>query len=349
MNILEKFKVLMAENKIDAYIVPTSDYHLSEYTANYFKTRAFLSGFSGSAGTLLVIRKKAYLWTDGRYFIQAQKEIEEFGIKLMKMGSKDKSLEDFLSDNLKEGDTLGFDGKTMPTTLFLNINKKLSGVNYVFDKDLVDSVWNKRPKLPSNKIYTLPLSLTGLSRTSKIALVREKLKEKDVSYFVLSALEDIAWLFNMRGSDIKNTPVFLAYAVITNKEVNLFLNKESLNKEATELLYKDKINVIDYNYFYTFLKDIKKETVLIDKNKTNYLTYSTLKENNSLLLEENITLLLKAKKNKIEIENTKKAHFNDGLVMTKFMYYLKHNSPPRTPRRFALHREKTKQYYKLII
>nr|MCR5231704.1 aminopeptidase P family N-terminal domain-containing protein [Acholeplasmatales bacterium] len=209
MENLEFFQQTMKLYNMDAYIVPTGDYHNSEYVGDYFKAREFLSGFTGSAGTLVVTKDHAYLWTDGRYFIQAAKELEGKPIDLMKM-DEDISLEDFLVDYMKDKKTLAFDGKVMPANIVENLKERLKNVTFVYDIDLINQVWKQRPKLPFSLIYKLDTFFSGKTFEEKLTEIRNIMKKENVEYHILTSLEDQAWLYNLRGNDVSHTPVFLA-------------------------------------------------------------------------------------------------------------------------------------------
>lgn len=307
---------------MDAYIVPTSDFHNSEYISDYFKGREYLSGFTGSAGTLLVTLDHAYLWTDGRYFIQAAKEIEEKPITLMKMG-EDLSLEDFLVDYMKDKKTLAFDGRLLPAARVEALKKVLPNIKFVSEIDLFEKVWKGRPKLPYSLIYKLDPFFAGKTFQEKIKEIREKMKEYGTDYHILSSLEDQAWLYNLRGNDVAHTPVFLAYTIILNEKVLLFVDPIKIDYSVDKYLSENGIQVKNYFDIYEYVKNLKDKKILMDLSKMNYQLYSLLKDNNIIIDMEDPSLLFKAIKNPTEIENIKLAHIRDGVAMTKFMYYIK--------------------------
>ena len=322
----------MIDNYIDAYIIPTSDYHMSEYVSDFFKSRAYLSGFTGSAGTLVITKDKGYLWTDGRYFIQAATQIEGSPIELMKMGNPGvPTIEEFLVDYFKkdENKTLGFDGKVMPANDMIKLLKALpDSTNVISNVDLVNLVWNNRPELPYSLIYKLSKFFSGRPYEDKIKAVREKMAEDNIDVHIISSLEDQAWLYNLRGNDVLHTPVFLAFTAITPQSNVLFIDNKKIDLIAQKYLDKNEIQVRDYSEIYDYVKQIKGKRVLIDLNKTNYELYNYISyENNSnvVINKTNPTLLMKAIKNPTEIKNIKIAHERDGVAMTKFMYYLKTN------------------------
>jgi len=332
MDKISLFQKKMIDNYIDAYIIPTSDYHMSEYVSDFFKSRAYLSGFTGSAGTLVITKDKGYLWTDGRYFIQAATQIEGSPIELMKMGNPGvPTIEEFLVDYFKkdENKTLGFDGKVMPANDMIKLLKALpDSTNVISNVDLVNLVWNNRPELPYSLIYKLSKFFSGRPYEDKIKAVREKMAEDNIDVHIISSLEDQAWLYNLRGNDVLHTPVFLAFTAITPQSNVLFIDNKKIDLIAQKYLDKNEIQVKDYSEIYDYVKQIKGKRVLIDLNKTNYELYNYISyENNSnvVINKTNPTLLMKAIKNPTEIKNIKIAHERDGVAMTKFMYYLKTN------------------------
>ena len=322
MEQLEKFQNQMKIYNMDAYIIPTGDFHNSEYVSNYFKGREYLSGFTGSAGTLLVTQENAYLWTDGRYFIQAANEIEGNNVKLMKMG-EDQPLEDFLVDFMKDKQTIAFDGRVLPTSDVLSLKNKLPNAKFVSDIDVLGQVWTERPKLPYSLIYKLDKMFAGMTYLEKLEKIREKMKEYGADVHILSSLEDQAWLYNLRANDVSHTPVFLAYTIITLDSVTLYVDSAKIDYSIDKYLNENDIHTKEYFDIYDQLSQIKGKKILMNFNKVNYQLYQGLCNNNELINKEDPSLLLKAIKNPTEIENIKKAHIKDGLAMTKFMYYLK--------------------------
>jgi len=327
MEQLELFQQKMVEQNINAYIIPTNDYHGSEYVGDFFKGRNYLSGFTGSAGTLVVLQNKSYLWTDGRYYIQASKQIEGNNIELMKMDQKDvPSIIDFLVNTLKPGDTLAFDGKVMSTTFVIDLKNKLNPqIKIKADIDLVNDVWKDRPELPFSVIYKLNEIFTGKPYKDKLKAIKEKMAEYNCDMHIISSLEDQAWLYNLRANDVLHTPVFLAFTVITNESTTLFVNLNKLTIDVEKYLDENEIVVRPYEAIYKFCQTINNKKILMDLSKTNYLLYETLENANLIIDRENPSLLLKAIKNDVEIANIKEAHIKDGVSMTKLMYHIKNN------------------------
>lgn len=332
MNKIKELQTILNSNNINAYIIPTSDFHGSEYVSDYFKARAYLSGFTGSAGTLVVTPNEARLWTDGRYHIQAAKQIDGTGIILMKQGNKDViSISEYLNQILKDKDTLAFDGRVLPYSEALGyINGVNVKINVNYSLDLVNDIWEDRPELPFSLLYTLDEFFSGEGYKSKLEKIRRVMKDNNTSYYLLSSLEDQAWLYNLRASDVLHTPVFLAYTIITENQCTLYVDPKKIDNQVNKYLADQGINTKPYFEFYDAIKNIKDKNILVDFNKINYTSYSSIVEKNKLVNVKNPTLLLKAVKNEVEISNIKKAHIKDGVAMTKFMRYLKETKDEMT-------------------
>lgn len=326
---LKSLRKLMTEKNIDAYIIPTQDFHESEYVSEYFTARKYMSGFTGSAGTLVVTMEEAGLWTDGRYFIQAAKQLEGSTIILYKMEEEGvPTINQFLANNLKQNSTIGFDGRVISANSGLKLEDKLKNkeVSIIYDLDLVDLIWQDRPALSKEPAFLLDVKYAGKSFSDKLQDLRDVIKEKEATSHIITTLDDVAWLFNIRGSDIPYNPVLLAYSVITLEQVFLFVDKDKLNEEITATLENDGIVIKEYEEFYNFIKQLlSTEVVLLDKKKVNYSIYKNLNSMIKVIDEENPSILMKAIKNPVEIENIKEAHIKDGVAFTKFMYWLKNN------------------------
>ena len=325
---INKLRKLMQDREIFAYIIPSSDYHQSEYVGDYFKSREYISGFEGSAGTVVVTMEEAGLWTDGRYFIQAEQELQGSDIKLFKMGVEDvPTIEEYLIEKMPKNSILGFDGKVMSAKEGKDLEDKLSfkNISIKFDKDLVDMIWEERTSLPQNKAFLLGTEYSGVSFSEKLKRVREELKKQKATMNILTTLDDVAWLFNIRGRDIQCNPVVLAYAVVGLKEVNLFIDESKLTDEIKIELDKENVIIRAYDELYEFVKTIdEEEIVLIDPNKINYAVYGNLASIRKIE-KDNPTLLFKAIKNEVELKNIRNSHIKDGVAFTKFMYWLKNN------------------------
>ena len=326
---IENIRDLMKEKNIYAYIVPSSDYHQSEYVGDYFKSREFMSGFTGSAGTLIISMDEAGLWTDGRYFIQAENELKDSGIKLFKMGEEGvPTIEEYLLEKLPKNSTLGFDGRVMSVKEGQSLANKLAfkGINIEYKYDLVNDIWEDRCSLPTEKAFLLGTEYSGESFSDKLSRIRAVMKEKKATTHILASLDDIAWLFNIRGRDVKSNPVVLSYAVITIDSDYLFIDKNKIGKDIRAELSKENVQIKGYEEVYEFIKNIdENEVVLIDTSKVNYAIYNNIPSNVQKIEERNPSILFKSIKNEIELKNIRNSHIKDGVAFTKFMYWLKNN------------------------
>ncbi len=326
LSILRKY---MNEKNIDAYIIPSSDNHQSEYVGDYFKCREFISGFTGSAGTVVVTMAEAGLWTDGRYFIQAENELKGSTIKLFKMGEEGvPTTDEYLYNNIKEGGVLGFDGRVICAKEGSNLEDKLAqkNIKIVYEYDLVGKVWEDRPSLSTEKAFLLDVKFAGETFSSKLERLRNAMREKNVTAHVITTLDDIAWLFNIRGGDVKFNPVVLSYALITLDKVYLFVDETKLNEEILNELNKEDVCIKPYNDIYEFIKTLDKdEKILLDSTKINYAILNNIPNEVIKVDEFNPTMFMKAQKNKVELENIRNSHIKDGVAFTKFMYWLKNN------------------------
>lgn len=332
MNINERIaalRKLMQEKGIYAYVIPTSDPHQSEYVGDHWKTRVWISGFTGSAGTVVVTMDKAYLWTDGRYFIQAADQLKDSEIELVKMGLPGvPTYTEWLRDNLKEGQAVGFDGKTFPQARLKQMKKKFSSkdIKLIGDYDLIGELWTDRPELPMDEIFILDVKYAGKSPKEKLEEVRENMKREDVDYYLIGSLDDIAWLYNIRGKDVENNPVVTSYALVSMNKACLFIHKNKVPKEVEKYLNKNGIEIYDYDEVRKYVEKIDKNTrVYIDPNRINTWLYNGIPEECEVVEGRDITTDLKAVKNEVEIKNLKNAYIKDGVALVKFMYWLDQN------------------------
>lgn len=328
---LEALRQKMEENGIDAYLVPTDDFHGSEYVGDYFKCRMFLTGFTGSAGTALVTMDGAWLWTDGRYFLQAQEELKDSTVSLMKAGEDGvPTIEQFVAERLGEGDVLGFDGRCMTAgkgDRFERILKK-NGAGVMVSKngsplDLAGEIWKDRPALSCEKVWSLDIGYSGKTRTDKLKELRASMEEKKCGYHILTSIDDIAWLLNLRGSDIACNPVFLSYLIVTPDNVLLFAQAEAFDEEIIRSLEDDGVFLKGYNDIYSYVNAIPEKTrVLLDSSLVNYTIWTSL--GHLIRVDsQNPTMLAKAVKNPVEMRHMREAHIKDGVAVTRFMYWLK--------------------------
>ena len=330
MKVLDRIKSLrkiMRKKEIDYYIISSGDAHQSEYVCEHYRGRAYMSGFTGSAGTLLIGLDKGILWTDGRYFIQAEDQLKGSGIELFKMRIPGwPTLEEWLMENMKDGETLAFDGKTFSVNSYKNFkeieNKKK--INIKIDEDLLDEVWTDRPEIPKEEAFIHNIKYCGKSAGEKLSEVREKMKELGAENYIIASLDDIAWLYNIRGNDIHCNPVVISYALVKEKEAFLYVDKDKISNEMEKDLNRNGITVKDYDGLINGIKALR-GTVLIDPNKTSASIYENIKNKENIIEHLNITTSLKAIKNKDEIENLKRCQVRDGVAMVRFMKWLKEN------------------------
>lgn len=332
MTIIEKLKALrtlMNERNIDVYMIPTSDFHETEYVGEHFKARYYMSGFSGSAGTLIVCRDAAALWTDGRYFIQAAAQLEGSTIELMRQGEEGvPTIVSYIFEHMGENGTFGFDGRVMNTKLLESIMLKLSEkhVQVSYKEDLVDMIWTDRPSLPDHKAFYLNEAYSGKATAEKIHDIQEIMKKQHASHHIITSLDDIAWILNMRGGDITCYPVVLSYLILTQDTHHLFVDQSKLNDELKENFSVNNIELHDYEEIYEFVKTIPYDSaVMLDTTSVNYAITQNLHKDIKRIERSNPSQMMKAIKNPVELENNRIAHIRDGVAMTKFMYWLKTN------------------------
>lgn len=325
---LQLLRKAMEAADIDCYLIPTSDYHDSEYVSGFFMVRKYFSGFTGSAGTLVVTAGEAVLFTDGRYFIQAGEELSGTSIRLMKMGEPGvPTLKEYIDSVLSPGQTLGFDGRVVradEAENFEEILDKKQG-RILWNCDLAEGIWKDRPPLPDHPVWILEECYSGQSTAEKLKRVREKMQEEKADVHILTSLDDIAWLLNLRGSDVDYCPVFLSYAVIRMDQVLLFAGR-AWPDEIRSYLEANGVEQRPYQDFYDYAAAIRGEKVLICRGRINYRLHRILKEHAEVIDRPNPTSMMKAVKNPVEIENLRKSHLKDGIAVTRFMYWLKNNA-----------------------
>ena len=326
---LNALRILMKEKKIDAYLVPTDDFHGSEYVGDYFKCRKYITGFTGSAGTAIITQDMAGLWTDGRYFIQAADQLRDTTIELFKSGEPGvPTVHQFLNDKLQEGMCLGFDGRTVSAREAEELQELLQEKHITFsvNDDLIGEIWEDRPVLSCEPVMELDIRWTGKSRADKIAEIREQMKAKEADTFILTSLDDIAWLLNIRGNDIHCCPVVLSYLVMMENELRLYANAAAFSEEIRSNLEADGVKIYPYDDVYSYVQTISSDKkVLLSRANVNSRLVSNIPSEVTILDEPNLTLLPKAVKNETEMENERIAHIKDGIAVTKFIHWLKKN------------------------
>lgn len=326
---LDALRDEMKKRNIDIYVVPTSDFHESEYVGEYFKARKFITGFTGSAGTAVITMTEAGLWTDGRYFVQAEKQLAGSGVTLYRMSEEGvPTVDEFIEDRFPQGGGLGFDGRVVNGkwgSRLADLAKKKEGTLSV-KEDLIDLIWLDRPALSKKPVYLLEEKYSGRGAEDKIATLREVMRQKGADIHILSSLCDIAWLLNIRGNDIDHVPVVLSYLALTQQECIWFLQEDALDEKTRTYIEEKQITVRPYDGIYGYIENIPANTsVMMNCGAVNYRIFDSLSPEVKVLDLPNPTEQMKAVKNRTEIDNTIAAHIKDGVAFTKFMYWLKTN------------------------
>jgi len=329
MNCTEKLSALRAAMKregVDAFIVLTSDPHGTEYLPDHWQCRAWLSGFSGSAGNMVVTMGEAHLWADGRYHIQAKNQLEGSGINLQKLGLEGvPSLEEWMKDNLNEKSVIGIDGRTIPIELYRAYQKEFKKKKFSvkLDLDLMSEIWNDRPAFPNGRAFEHDIKFAGISRLEKLAAVRKRMAREGADCYLVSSLDDIAWLYNFRGDDTPNMPTIYSYTFITKTDAYLFIEDKKLGA-FKETLVKDGIQIKKYDEILTFLKSYNSTgNIFIDPNRISARLFETIPECLTVFEGAEITGWLKSQKNSVEIENLRRCHARDCAAVAKFIKWVK--------------------------
>ena len=326
---LSALRKCMQEKHIDIYIVPTADFHQSEYVGEHFKARAYITGFTGSAGTAVITLHDAKLWTDGRYFLQAAKQLEGTGVTLMKMFEPGvPTVEEYLEAELKSGQTLSFDGRVVSVgegDEYASIAKK-NGAKVDYQEDLIDAIWTDRPPLSEEPVWFLEEKYSGESTESKLSRIRREIADAGCDTHIVSTLDDICWTLNIRGNDIDFFPLVLSYAIIRKDSLELYIDERKLDDKLKTIFKKEGVNLHPYNAIYEDVKKLPKNaTVLIDKTKLNYAIFNNIPNSVPIVNKRNPEILMKALKNSVEVENIKKAEIKDSIAHVRFMKWLKEN------------------------
>ena len=328
---LTALRAAMSASNIDAWIIPSSDPHESEYTAEHWGGRAWLSGFTGSAGTVVVLKEQAALWTDGRYFLQAGQELENSGIALMRDGMPEvPAIHEWLVDTLPEGSVVGFDGKVMSHQQTQKLLAAFADKNITIDveKDLLENIWKGRPAMPATPVFLHDDSIAGKTREEKLAEVRLEMTKKGASHLLITMLDDIAWLLNLRASDIECNPVFLSYILLTDTEVKLYINGSRIEDDALQALKQSGIELLSYDAIADDIRSLDSNThLLMNPASTNQWLVNALSDSVKIIKAASPTLLLKAIKNDVEIQRTGDCHRRDGAAVVRFMRWLEENIP----------------------
>lgn len=326
---LEKLRSLMEREGIDYFVIPTSDPHMSEYVLDRYKSRVYMTGFTGSAGYVVVTQNEALLWADGRYHVQAEKQIEGSDFKLMKWGLEGVDFYDeWLKKNVKPGQTVGFNGEITPYGMYKRLVEKLGDrINFKFEKDLIGEFWEDRPALPSGKAFILDEEYTGENPTKKLAVIREKMEEKGATHLFFATLDDIAYTLNIRGGDDLYTPIVVSYLLIDSHNATLFVDESKIDVSVKGYLQKNGVKIAPYETVNDALVALEKtEACYISSDKINALQYKLISENTKVIDEMLPTTMMKAIKNDTEVENERLAHIIDGAAVSRYLYWIKENA-----------------------
>lgn len=324
---LADLRAQMQERGIDYYIIPTADYHDSEYVGDHFKIREWYSGFTGSNGTLLVGKDMAGLWTDGRYFVQADKELNGSGISLFKMGEKDvPTIPEYILNHGKKNITVGFDGRTLRKSYVERLTETCRDHDpqLYCEEDLAGNLWQDRPQMSAEPVFFMPEEYCGMSVEEKWALVREKMKEKTAEFLFVSKLDDIMWFLNIRGNDVACNPVALSYLLILRDELHFFIRKKAVLKETELYFAHHQVQIHEYEEVLDFLKEKVKGMVgIADKSETAYLADKVIAEAGSVLNENNPIEEIKAVKTDKELDHIRHFYLQDSIAVCKYLYRMK--------------------------
>ena len=311
----------MKEKAVDAYIIPSSDPHISEYLPERYKCIAWTSGFTGSAGTLAITQDFAGLWTDSRYFVQANEQLAGTGFELVKLQVQGKAeYASWLAKKLKKGDTVAFDGNLASVAVAQSVQSELEplGININGHLDLLEPIWNNRPELPKEKAYLLDVASTGQSTKDKLAVVKEKLKDKRADLHFVSSLDDLAWILNIRGNDVHCNPVVLGFLLIETDKNTLFIDQEKLSSSDLASLKESGVDVSAYHLAFDAIKQVKGERILLDPKRTCFANYDSVPEGIEIIEDMNPSTLLKS-------NHTRHAMVKDGVALTKFFKWVEEN------------------------
>lgn len=338
-NRLKELRKNMQSSNIDAIIIPTADYHMSEMVGEFFKTREYITGFTGSAGTAVITADDAGLWTDGRYYIQAEMQLAGSGIKLYKLGDglpggvrprnpggvRPLGPLEWLTMHLQPGMRVGFDGRTMPASMGLNYETVLAeyGIETYGSCNIIDDMWKNRPAISKNPAFYLEEKYSGEKASFKLSRVRQIMDNVGADVHIITSLDDIAWLLNIRGGDIECSPLLLAYAIVYNNHVDLFTDKRKLDSYIKDKLKENNVHIYPYEDIYRACSSLRDCSILLDSHVVNYRLYCGIDESCTVIDDDNPSSLMKTIKNKTELANIKFSHIKDGIAVTKFMYWIK--------------------------
>ena len=315
---------LMKDKGIDAYLIFGTDPHLSEYVPNAWRTREWISGFTGSYGKVAITLDHAALWTDSRYFIQAELQLAGSGISMLKDRQVDTiSVETWLERELKHGSRVALDGLTISAAEAKILEQKLGakGITLALNEDLVSLIWDNRPEFPQSPVVDFPVLFAGIDRAEKLAKIRKRLVESQSKATLICQLDDLAWSFNLRGNDITYNPVFTGYGYVDLNQAILFVDKRKVSEELKGDLEREGVRVVNYESMFSFLEELNSLPVYLDPDRTNSLIYQTISKKCEVIKGLSIPTLLKSVKNEVEIAGMREAHVKDGVALVNFLYW----------------------------
>lgn len=325
---INRLRQLMKDKNISAVVIPSGDPHHSEYVAEHWQARKWITGFSGSAGTAVVTPEHAILWTDFRYYLQAEKQIGDSLFKLFKMGEPDvPDYRKWLINTLKSGDTIGIDGNVFSMTDVKKTKAMLEAKGFLLDTniDFINTLWTDRPGKPNSEAFSFSEIYAGKSRSDKIREIRKQMSGLGASFHLVTTLDDIAWILNLRGQDVHTNPVNIAFLLMTAETVSLFVDNEKLTDDLKKELDLDGIDIYGYGEINSAVLKIKaNETILIDPENTNYKLYQSIHKKCKVVEKPNPAIALKAIKNEVEIAHLKHTLVKDGVAVVNFLYWLEH-------------------------
>jgi Xaa-Pro aminopeptidase len=325
---IKTLRLELLQRNLDAMYISGTDPHSGEYLTDHWQIRAFISGFTGTSGIVVITQEEAGLWTDSRYFLQAADQLKGSGIKMYKLRVPDAVIpEIWLSKKLPPGSKVGFDPRTLTVSGYRALNNSLepAGIIMIETPDIIDKIWQNRPELPNDEIYEFPTEYAGSSRKNKRELVCNELKKLDADIQIITTTDEVAWLFNLRGSDVKYNPVFTGFGVIGKGVCILFTDNAKIPSPLKIKLEKEKIKLLEYAEFYTWLKSVKESNIYIDPSAANYAVFKTVCADNQIIEGLSVISLLKAVKNPVELRGFRQAVKKDSVALTEFLYWLKQN------------------------
>lgn len=326
---LALIRAALQQNSIDIYLIPSGDPHLGEYIPDHWRIISWLTGFTGSAATVLITAESAHLWTDSRYFLQAAEQLSGSGFELAKQEPEHYAdFSEWVASWVKNGSSIAFDGRIFSISAFRKLKKALDGkdITFIDDSDLISALFTNRPKMPSSMAWIHPIDYSGKDRSVKIAGVRDRMKKQNAEFQLLTSPDDIMWLLNIRGSDLPYSPLLLSFALIGKEKLFLFAGKSSFSSELAEELNNQNIRILPYNEAVNMFSDLKKDSsIIINPSTTSVLLYNSIPKENHIIEDISIPARLKTVKNNTEIRNISRVMIKDGVALTKFFYWFMKN------------------------